>query len=69
MGIGLGLILIAEGALFAWAVDASTAWSHAQTAGYVLLAIGALALFLSLVYWSTWVGAGYFARSDRATRN
>jgi hypothetical protein len=48
MGIGIGTIVIADGAILAWAVDASTAGSSAHTVGYVLLALGTMGLLLSL---------------------
>jgi hypothetical protein len=41
MGIGIGTIVFADGAILAWAVDA-------RTVGYVLLAVGALSLALSV---------------------
>jgi hypothetical protein len=58
MGIGIGTIVIADGALVLWATDAATA-------GYVLLALGGAAVLLSLVFWSSWAGRGYFARAER----
>jgi hypothetical protein len=68
MGIGVGVILIAEGAILAWAIDASTAGSHAQLVGYALLLLGTVGVLLSLVFWSSWAGPGYFARTDRLHR-
>lgn len=68
MGIGVGVILIAEGAILAWVLDASTAGSHVQTAGYVLLLVGTVGVLLSLVFWSSWAGPGYFVRGDRLHR-
>ncbi len=48
MGIGIGTIVIADGAILGWAVDAS-AGPSAQTIGYVLLALGGITVLLSLV--------------------
>jgi F0F1-type ATP synthase membrane subunit c/vacuolar-type H+-ATPase subunit K len=64
MGIGIGTIVIADGAILAWAVDAS-AGPSAQTIGYVLLGLGGIVVLLSLVFWSSWGGRGYFARGER----
>ena len=61
MGIGIGTIVIADGAILTWAVGAATP-------GYVLLAVGGTAVLLSLVFWSSWAGRGYFARANRLHR-
>jgi hypothetical protein len=67
MGIGIGTIAITDGAILAWAVDAS-AGPSAQTIGYVLVGLGGITILLSLVFWSSWAGRGYFARGDRSHR-
>jgi hypothetical protein len=61
MGIGIGSIVIADGAILLWVVGAATT-------GYVLLGLGGAAVLLSLVFWSSWAGRGYFARADRLRR-
>jgi hypothetical protein len=61
MGIGIGTIVIADGAILIWAAGAATV-------GYVLLALGVAALLLSLVFWPSWAGLGYFARTSRLRR-
>lgn len=66
MGFGLSLILIAAGAILAWAVNASSSTFDIATIGYILLGVGAAGLVLSLVFWSSWGGAG-FSRSRRTT--
>jgi len=68
MGIGIGTIVIIDGAILAWAVDAS-AGPSAQTIGYVLLGLGGIVILLSVVFWSSWAGRGYFARGDRLRRS
>lgn len=68
MGIGLGLILIAPGAILAWAVDVSTSGVDLNVVGYVLLVVGGISVLVSLVFWSSWAGPGYFARADRPRR-
>jgi hypothetical protein len=68
MGIGIGTIVIADGAVLAWALDASTAGPNAQTIGYGLLALGVVVVLVSLVFWSSWAGRGYFARAERLYR-
>ncbi len=59
MGIVLSLIMIAVGAILRFAVTADAAGINLQTAGVVLMIVGAVGVVLSLVFWSTWGG---FAR-------
>jgi hypothetical protein len=62
MGLGVGLFLIAVGAILAFAVNADTEGFNVNTAGWILLAIGAAGVLLSMLFWSTWGGPGYFGR-------
>ena len=66
MGLGVSLILIAAGAILAWAVDVTTTGFNLNTIGYILLVVGIVGALLSLVFWSSWAGPGYFA--DGGTR-
>ena len=68
MGIGVGLILIAAGAILAWAVDVSTSGFNIHTIGYILLVVGIVGVLLSLVFWSSWAGPGYFSRDGGRRR-
>ncbi len=60
MGIGVGLILIAAGAIMAWAVHVTTHGFNIHTVGYILLVVGIIGCLLSLIFWSSWAGPGYF---------
>src|ERR1700730_211284 len=63
MGVGSRLILIAVGAVLSWAVHTSN--SHGidiNTIGYIVLAVGAAGLLISMMFWSSWAGPGYFSR-------
>jgi hypothetical protein len=51
VGIGVSLILIAVGAILIWAVGITVI-------GWILLAVGALGILLSLIFWSSWGGMG-----------
>jgi hypothetical protein len=62
MGIGVSLILIAAGAVLVWAVHVSVSGVNLHTIGWILLAVGALGVFLSLIFWSSWGGWGAPAR-------
>ncbi|QSB17210.1 hypothetical protein JQS43_09210 [Natronosporangium hydrolyticum] len=52
MGIGVSIFLIAVGALLAFAVDYQLGWLDITVAGWVLMAVGALGLLLTLLLWS-----------------
>jgi len=65
MGLGVSLILIAVGAVLAWAVHVSTSGFNIHTVGYILLVVGIIGALLSLVFWSSWAGPGYFSRGGR----
>jgi hypothetical protein len=58
MGIGVSLILIAVGAILAFAVHVSTSGFNVHTVGYILLAVGVAGALISLMFWSSWGGFG-----------
>jgi hypothetical protein len=62
MGLGVGLFLIAIGAILAWAVNVHTSGFDLNTIGYILLVVGAVGVLLSLIFWSSWAGPGYWSR-------
>jgi hypothetical protein len=65
MGVGVGLILIAVGAILAWAVDVETSGFNVNTIGYILLVVGIIGVILSMIFWSSWAGPGYLAGGRR----
>jgi hypothetical protein len=58
MGISLSILLIAIGAILAWAVNAQVSGIDIQVAGVILVIVGAMGLVVSLVFWSSWGGFG-----------
>jgi hypothetical protein len=62
MGLGVSLILIAVGAILIWAVDVSTSGINVHAIGVILLIVGIAGALLSMIFWSSWAGPGYFAR-------
>ena len=62
MGIGFSLLLIAAGAILVWAVDATVSGVNLVTVGWILLVIGIVGGLLSMIFWSSWAGPGYFSR-------
>jgi hypothetical protein len=65
VGVGVSLLLIAVGAILIWAVEATVAGIDIVTVGWILLIVGAIGFLLSLVFWSTWGGPGYFGARRR----
>jgi hypothetical protein len=63
MGLGVSLILIAVGAILAWAVHVENSSTFdVNTIGVILLIVGAIGAVLSMIFWSSWAGPGYFTR-------
>jgi Domain of unknown function (DUF6458) len=62
MGIGVGIFLIAVGAILTFAVTTSASGVNLDTVGWILMAVGFAGVLLSLLLWSTWAGPGYWTR-------
>lgn len=58
MGISLSILLIAAGAILAWAVDAEVSGIDIQVAGIILVVVGVIGFVASLIFWSSWGGFG-----------
>jgi hypothetical protein len=67
MGLGVSLILIAVGAILTWAVNADVSGLNVTAVGVILMIVGLVGFLLSLAFWSTWWGPGYFRRYSTAT--
>ena len=62
MGLGVSIFLIAVGLILALAVHTSTSGVDVNTVGWILAIVGAVGLVLSMIFWSSWAGPGYFTR-------
>ena len=62
MGIGVSLILIAAGAILNWGVSAAVNGVDLHAIGWILIAVGAVGIVLSLIFWSSWGGPGTIGR-------
>nr|MDQ3824006.1 DUF6458 family protein [Actinomycetota bacterium] len=58
MGIGVGLLLIAVGAILAFAVEAEVSGVDVQVVGWILMLVGLIGILLDLLLWQSWRG-GY----------
>jgi hypothetical protein len=67
MGISLSILLIAVGAILAWAVNAQVAGIDFQVAGIILVIVGAIGLVASIIFWSSWGGFGNRGSGGQST--
>src|SRR4051794_7808669 len=58
MGLGVSLILIAAGAILAFAVHVTTSGFNVTTVGIILLVVGTAGALISLMFWSSGGGFG-----------
>ena len=58
MGVTGSLVLLAIGAILAFAVEFTAEGIDLNTVGVILMIVGALGLVLSMVFWSSWGGFG-----------
>lgn len=66
MGVGAGIFLIAIGAILVFAVNVPTGGVvDLHTVGWIFMLVGALGTLLSMIFWSSWAGPGYFGRRRR----
>ena len=68
MGIGVSLILIAAGAILAFAIHVSSSGANLHTIGIILLVVGAVGALLSMIFWSSWGGFGGTRREEVVER-
>ena len=54
------LLLIAFGAILAWAVNTNGGSVDPQVVGVILIVVGIIVFLISLVLWRTWWGAGFY---------
>jgi hypothetical protein len=62
VGIGVSLLLVAAGAILIWGVTGEASGLDVDAIGVILMIVGLAGLVLSLVFWSSWGGPGYFSR-------
>jgi ABC-type transport system involved in cytochrome c biogenesis permease subunit len=68
VGIPVSLILIAVGAILTFAVnqDSSSA-VDVDAVGWILMGVGLVSILLSLLFWQSWAGPGYWSSRRRTT--
>ena len=68
MGIGVGLLLIAAGAILVWGVNGNVGGVNEDAIGWILMIVGALGLLISAIFWGSWGGFGQRGRVVRRER-
>ena len=66
MGIGVSLLLIAVGAILVWGVTGEVSGLDLDAVGVILMVVGALGAVLSMIFWSSWGGPGYWGSRRRS---
>ena len=59
MGIGVGILLVAVGAILTFAVTKDLRGLDIQVVGVILMIVGILGIVLDMMWWHTWRGSGY----------
>jgi hypothetical protein len=54
MGVAVGLVLVAAGAILTWGVNAEVSGLDVTAVGVILLVIGIVVVLLDLLWWRTW---------------
>jgi hypothetical protein len=67
MGLGVGIFLIAVGAILTFAVNASSSAVNVDAVGWILMGVGLVSVLLSLLFWQSWAGPGYWTGRRRTT--
>ena len=62
MGIVVSLILIAVGAILTWAITNEPEGINIDAVGVILMIVGLVSFLLTLMFWSSWWGPGYWRR-------
>jgi hypothetical protein len=66
MGVAVGLILLAFGAILTWAVDAEVSGLDVTAVGVILMIVGLLVVLLDIFWWRSWTW--YAAGPTRSRR-
>jgi hypothetical protein len=56
--MGVSLVLVAVGAVLAFAVHVTGNGFNIHTIGIILLVVGAIGALTSMIFWSSWGGFG-----------
>ena len=54
MGVAIGLVLVAAGAILTWAVNADVSGLNVTAVGVILMVVGIVVVLLDFFWWRTW---------------
>src|SRR3989442_12853618 len=57
MGVAVGLILVAFGAILTWAVNVDVSGLNVTAVGVILLVLGIIVVILDFLWWRSWTWA------------
>jgi hypothetical protein len=63
MGFVISLLLIAVGAILTWAVKDTSSSINLDVVGIILMIVGGISFLLTMWFWESWWGPGYFRRT------
>ena len=66
MGFVVSLLIIALGAILTWGVNDTSSSVNLDVIGVVLMGVGIVGFILTLWFWESWWGGGYFRRTRYA---
>lgn len=69
MGIPVSILLIAAGAILAFAVTGHASGIDIHTVGWILMAAGLVGLVLSMIMWDSWAGGGFWSHRRTVAYN
>jgi hypothetical protein len=64
MGLGVSFVMIAAGAILAFAVHATASGFSIHTVGIILLVVGIVGAITSMIFWSSWGGFNGRSRTE-----
>ena len=67
MGFIVSLLIIGVGAILTWGVNDTSKAVNLDVIGIVLMGVGLVGFILTLWFWESWWGPGYFRRTHYAT--
>jgi len=67
MGFVVSLLIIAVGAILTWGVNDTSNAVNLNVVGVVLICVGLVGFILTLFFWESWWGPGYFRRTRYAS--
>jgi hypothetical protein len=67
MGLGVGIFLVAVGAILTWAVNVTASGVDLHAIGVILMIVGLGGILLSMAFWSSWGGGMGGGRRTQVT--